>query len=82
MKYDFSMEDRGHFLKLRFVAWTDSLVADLHLPPRSANWVSAALPLASNWIPQLFLFNSQTSERGESVQNHNRGSEREAEEGE
>lgn len=65
MKCDVSLEDRGHFLMLRFVAWTDSLVADLHLPQRLANWVSAALPLASNWIPQLFLFNSQTSEESQ-----------------
>lgn len=48
-----------------FVAWTDSLVADLHLPRLLANWVSAALPLASNWIPQLFLLNSQTSEESQ-----------------
>lgn len=42
-----------------------SLVADLHLPQRLADWVSAASPLASNWIPQLFLFNSQTSEESQ-----------------
>lgn len=59
---------RGNFFSLVIsfdTAWTDSLVADLHLPRLLANWVSAALPLASNWIPQLFLLNSQTSEESQ-----------------
>ena len=62
VKCDFSMEDRGHFL---WYCLTVSLVANLHLPQILANWVCAALLLASNWIPQLFLFNSQTSEESQ-----------------
>lgn len=48
---------------LRLVARTDTRVADLHLPQRLADRVSAALPLASNWIPQLFLFNFRRMRR-------------------
>lgn len=46
----------------RFSARADPLVAELHVAQRLAKWASAALPAASNRIPQLFLFNSQTSE--------------------
>lgn len=55
---------------LRLVARTDTRVADLHLPQRLADRVSAALPLASNWIPQLFLFNFQTNEESRCKPQH------------
>lgn len=45
------------------VAWTYPHSGILHLPPNCANWVWAALPLASAQIPQLFLFKAETSER-------------------
>lgn len=57
-----------------------TVVVDLHRPQRSGNWAYAALLLASNWIPQLFLFNSQTSEESQCKPQH-RHRERETEEG-
>lgn len=69
------------YVKTRSVirhAWSSLLAAvELDLPQRSANWVSAALLLASDRIPQLFLLNAQTKKKRRVAGNHNRRKEKE-----
>lgn len=69
------MRSEAIFFDTAFLFMTDSLEADFHLPQILANWVLfffffAASPLASNWIPQLFLLNSQTSEESQCKPQH------------